>query len=81
MAVKDKNAGKQPIDSSHGKRKLPNIEPVRPNIIKRDTVIVLWVVEIGPDFRVFRFFFRGTFSATSIALARASRTFQSSTCH
>lgn len=41
IIAKLRNAGKQPSDNSQGKSIFPKIDPVRPTIIHKETVIVL----------------------------------------
>lgn len=44
MTAKLRKVVKQPSVSSQGNRKLPNVEPVLPNIISKETTIVLELV-------------------------------------
>jgi hypothetical protein len=41
------NGGRQPSERSHGKRRLPMIAPSLPNIMSKDTVIVLLSIQMN----------------------------------
>lgn len=49
------NGGRQPNDSKYGKNKFPRIAPVLPNIIVKDTVVVLLVYKYFQKIKTRRF--------------------------